>query len=885
MEKRAAVLAILVVAFSMQLYGQIPTNGLVAYYPFNGNANDASGLNYNGTVNGATLSPDRFGGLNSAYHFTGGEEISLPNVFKSASFTFCGWAYSTSDGYDHVIFTEYQDGDNYLKLFQAYKNNQIGAYLKVAGYPTKWGTQTVDGSAPLNTWNFVCLVLNSSTDSASLFVNGVENVAIKMDGFNLENFGSISSTGLGRSHDTPSTDNFEGSIDDVRLYDRALTSDEILTLYHEGGWPVGKHTPVIIIPGIMGSPLYNDKDNNNTLEIGERVWIRLDANIAELWLDDTGNNPSDPFNVIKPAPLRYGSESFDKPLELYSQPLSYYRGLVDELEGSDSGYKLEGFNNNFADGSNLFLFAYDWRLSNSRSADSLSTLIENICAGTGSTSVDIVAHSMGGIIVKEYIHKHTSAKVRKLIFVGTPHEGAPDAINKSVNGLSWLKNIALGGTKKIRTMSRNSSAIYELLPTSRYCSLYDPQDPGFLYAFDPNTNKFRLFSYAGALNSLVQARDQQGAAVFNAGLLDVAISEFQPGIKDVIGTNSNVYNIVGFTDPNKPCTTIGSIYLDHSKSGDIVVNAVGYTDGDGTVPITSAQYVGSSKTTADYYINGVGHVDLPSSSPGRKIIAGLLKDPPTTSFSDPLVSTTLPKRQVGGVKQITVGCPVTLDAYDVLGNHTGPISDSTWDENIPGSAYIPGDLTDPESHKTILLSDGQDYQIKIKSQDTTSWFRMDVVSSDSTGSGIISIFDSVAVKPATIVTCSIGGTIPLKLLRDFNGNGNIDTIASPRSLGIVTFIGGFSSESRIPTGYPVSQNFPNPFNPTTTIRYGLPKRSSVMLTVFNTLGQKITTLVNETQEAGYQEVKFDGTNLASGVYFYRIQAGSFVQTKKFVLLR
>jgi hypothetical protein len=57
------------------------------------------------------------------------------------------------------------------------------------------------------------------------------------------------------------------------------------------------------------------------------------------------------------------------------------------------------------------------------------------------------------------------------------------------------------------------------------------------------------------------------------------------------------------------------------------------------------------------------------------------------------------------------------------------------------------------------------------------------------------------------------------------------------------------------------------------------------LTVFNSLGQQVTTLVHEEQESGYHDVKFDGSNLASGVYFYRIQAGSFVQTKKLVILK
>jgi hypothetical protein len=81
------------------------------------------------------------------------------------------------------------------------------------------------------------------------------------------------------------------------------------------------------------------------------------------------------------------------------------------------------------------------------------------------------------------------------------------------------------------------------------------------------------------------------------------------------------------------------------------------------------------------------------------------------------------------------------------------------------------------------------------------------------------------------------------------------------------------------------QNYPNPFNPTTTIRFGLPQRAHVTLTVFNTLGQKVATLVNGDREAGYHEVQFDATNLASGAYFCRIQSGEAVRTMKLLLLR
>jgi hypothetical protein len=93
------------------------------------------------------------------------------------------------------------------------------------------------------------------------------------------------------------------------------------------------------------------------------------------------------------------------------------------------------------------------------------------------------------------------------------------------------------------------------------------------------------------------------------------------------------------------------------------------------------------------------------------------------------------------------------------------------------------------------------------------------------------------------------------------------------------------NEKEIPTVFSLVQNFPNPFNPITTIDYGLPKQSAVRLEVYNTLGQRVALLVDEMKQAGYHSEKFDGANLASGVYLYRLQAGDFVQTKKLLILR
>lgn len=94
-----------------------------------------------------------------------------------------------------------------------------------------------------------------------------------------------------------------------------------------------------------------------------------------------------------------------------------------------------------------------------------------------------------------------------------------------------------------------------------------------------------------------------------------------------------------------------------------------------------------------------------------------------------------------------------------------------------------------------------------------------------------------------------------------------------------------SDNNQVPTSYKLNQNFPNPFNPTTTISYVLSKESHVELSIHNILGEKILTLVNEKQPTGEHVVLFEANNFSGGIYFYQIQAGDFISTKKMLLLR
>lgn len=96
---------------------------------------------------------------------------------------------------------------------------------------------------------------------------------------------------------------------------------------------------------------------------------------------------------------------------------------------------------------------------------------------------------------------------------------------------------------------------------------------------------------------------------------------------------------------------------------------------------------------------------------------------------------------------------------------------------------------------------------------------------------------------------------------------------------------GVEETPLLPTVYALEQNYPNPFNPSTTISYALPKQSFVTLKIYDVLGRLAQTLIMETQAPGIYRANFDASGLASGMYFYRMTAGSFVATKKLVLVR
>ncbi len=201
--------------------GAIPTDGLVAWYPFNGNANDESGNGNNGTVNGATLTADRFGNANSAYDFSGtGKYISLgPVIDEMPNLTLTGW----------FIFNEYNNEINNIlaKPYAMAIASQDLYFAFSVSDGTNWSSNTVEDIVILNSWMFFSITFNNNLIS-KIYINGVL-LKTETHSFSAGSNSNPLNVGIW----LPGQPSFPGQIDDIRIYNRVLNINEIQQLFNE----------------------------------------------------------------------------------------------------------------------------------------------------------------------------------------------------------------------------------------------------------------------------------------------------------------------------------------------------------------------------------------------------------------------------------------------------------------------------------------------------------------------------------------------------------------------------------------------------------------------------------------------------------------------------
>lgn len=214
---------------------------LILYYPFNGNANDESGNNYHGIVNGAVLSNDRFGRANSAFYFSGSntwiQTNNLPQI--STNFTYCAWIKIDNN---NLADRNYNFGcygkENSGVASWDFAYHPIKSSFEIFNRPADGWARTY--SLDYN-WHFV--VITFGNNSKNLFVDGIfidsKNTSLPIPILTSNNFR------IG-AHINDGSQQFRGYIDDIRIYNKILTNNEILELYYEGGYNPQNYTETIV---------------------------------------------------------------------------------------------------------------------------------------------------------------------------------------------------------------------------------------------------------------------------------------------------------------------------------------------------------------------------------------------------------------------------------------------------------------------------------------------------------------------------------------------------------------------------------------------------------------------------------------------------------------
>jgi hypothetical protein len=252
-----ACISLLTLPAAAQVPAYVPTDGLVGWWPFNGNANDESGNGNDGTVNGAMLSSDRFGNVSSSYYFNNSDiTVQIPNTLFASDFTIASWVKLDEyiglvpDAYYYPTFIAEQNDALIMQIELHQAIEKFNCYFMVN--PGIGGQQLEDGhvqaTQEVNTWTHVVLVNSGGINS--LYINGILiDVAIAPSTLQGQEPGSYLKFGNG---DFLPTISFNGLLDDIGIYNRALSEQEIQSLYTGTTPPPCVSLPSNLQQGLVG---------------------------------------------------------------------------------------------------------------------------------------------------------------------------------------------------------------------------------------------------------------------------------------------------------------------------------------------------------------------------------------------------------------------------------------------------------------------------------------------------------------------------------------------------------------------------------------------------------------------------------------------------------
>lgn len=510
------------------------------------------------------------------------------------------------------------------------------------------------------------------------------------------------------SRDPAFVENFFGHT----AYAQVLNNRVTLSAVIHGGVVAPKPDPVIIIPGISGTELYNGTD---------LIWLDLkqmltdinDQFLKVLILDSDGNSIG---NISKGSVIQKIGN------------VNIFADLLTTLES-----------NNYTLSDNLFFFPYDWRLNLDDTKDLLKQKIDEVKAQTGSNKVDIIAHSMGGLLVKDYINQYGKDSIDKLIFIGTPHLGAPKA------GKVLLEGDRLGipvlEEDRIQEITKNSPAAYELLPNQTYFNNFS----GYI-------KPFTIFS--APFYDFAETKYYLLGEGLNGNMFNQAENFFAKNLQDTDLSGINVYNIAG-------CKRDTQVAYEIALFGNI--GMIGYGTGDETVPLASADYI-NIPAEKKYYTKETDHSELPSASGVKNAIVKILSGEPITTTSDFKNDSAF-----CGIKGKVLSwhSPVEVHIYDSQNKHAGPTGDNIIEEGIPGVGY---DIIGHETFIFLPTDNGEVYRVDARGTGNGTF---DLRIGDNDNGNIIdtNIFNDIPVSPTTQIKFSVTNTSADDIISVDQGNG------------------------------------------------------------------------------------------------------------------
>ena len=488
------------------------------------------------------------------------------------------------------------------------------------------------------------------------------------------------------------------------IHDSFIQQENGIAIYPAGVWEnivcsfnnkkVADKTPVLIVPGIMGTEMKNGS---------ELLWpdiLRMSYTIGDGFMD--------PLSFNKDLTPSNSSVSTGKVVENPDKLADYTEGLKKEFV--DQGY---------IEGETLFTFPYDWRYGISgefadgtTNVDLLKNKIEIILAQTGKDKIEIVAHSMGGILTKKYvIDNSANHKINKAIFVGVPNLGSPEVVKTLIQGDNM--GIPFLSDSEVKKISENMPGAYDLIPSQTYYDSYGSFIKTIEYAGLTKIEKD--LNYQETKSFLVNENNLNSTALTQAESL--RSDNFDT--YDIKSTGIDLYNIVGCKSSTM------TKFIKSKNTNPLQTSVITYDipetgNGDGTVPINSSNSVGASNGNTFYTIK-TKHSDMLSGEGSKQEIVNLIAGTNLNTGNNVITKAVLDanpeKCELSGwwLKWFS---PVTIEITDQSGNRSGIATDGSIQNQIPGASYdLIGD------HKFIFIpnDENQTYTINFKGDDAGTY--------------------------------------------------------------------------------------------------------------------------------------------------------------------